>query len=269
VNVDALPHARVFGRAATAGAECAGTVGIVHQQHGAVSLRQLHHLRQRRDVSIHAVDAVDSQKQASAVGRRSPERLLERGQIAVWEYPEVRLRQPRAVDDRGVVELVGDQRIALSDQRRDDAEVGHVAGVEGQRALRAEEVGQLGLERFVQRQVPGDESRSPGRTPDIPRRSCRGLDDLRVVGEIEVVAARKDQNLAAVHPHARGLRPLEGSHAPVGAPGADRSQHLARDLTQAHPTSPCGERRATSGLSSSWARPGRQNFEPASRFSAA
>src|SRR3546814_20799304 len=60
------------------------------------------------------------------------------------------LAQPHAVDDRGVVERVGDDGIVLAQQRLEQAAVGVEAGGVEDRVALAEEVGARLLQLLVQ-----------------------------------------------------------------------------------------------------------------------
>jgi hypothetical protein len=64
-------------------------------------------LGQRRDAAVHREDAVGDD-QPEAAGLRLLELRLQVGHVGVGVDEALRLAQPHPVDDRGVVELVGD-----------------------------------------------------------------------------------------------------------------------------------------------------------------
>jgi len=71
---------------------------------------------------------------------------LEIGHVVVQEAEPLRLGEPDPIDDRGVVELLGDDRVLLLEQRLEQAPVGVEArGVED-RVVQAEEAGDLLLQ---------------------------------------------------------------------------------------------------------------------------
>ena len=76
-DVDLVEHAGGLARAAAAGAEGARAVGVVEQHEGVGLVGELHDLGDRRDVSIHAVDAVDRDQHAPRRGR-APRRASRR-----------------------------------------------------------------------------------------------------------------------------------------------------------------------------------------------
>jgi hypothetical protein len=133
-----------------------------------------------------------------------------------------------------VAQRVGDDDIAFPHQRRDHPEVRHVAGVEGQRGLGAQELGELLLERLVGGEVPVDQARPAGRAPQLPRRASGGLRHLGMARQVQVVSAGEEQYLAPVDAHPRALGPVENPHAPIGAPRSDLPEHLVGDGVDAH-----------------------------------
>ena len=161
------------------------------------------------------------------------------------EDADLGAREATAVDDGGVVERIGDDQVACPGKRRDHAEVGHVAGVEDEGRLPAQEVRELGFEGLVDVEVAVDEARAARRAAELARRAYAGLHDLGVMREVEVVAAREEQHLPTVDGHARSLGALHDAHAAMGSARADGGEPLVGGVVQAH------EARRTSGRSSS------------------
>ena len=154
--------------------------------------------------------------------------------LAVRKNPNLCARKSAAVDDRRVAQRVGDHQITSACERGDDADVCHVARTEDQRGLGPEKFGEFRLERLVDLEIAVDQSRTSRRAAELARRSRGRLDDLRVMGEVEVVAARKEQGLAAVDRHPRGLRARHDAHLPMGAAFPKPIQQLARAGFDAH-----------------------------------
>jgi hypothetical protein len=153
--------------------------------HAAVAARQLGDLLQRRDVAVHREDRLgDDERRARARLLQAPREVLD---VVVRVDERLRARQPAAVDDRGVVELVGEDHLARARQRADDAEVRQVARAEQQRGLGALEGGEALLEAAVDRHRAADEARRA--RADAPTQRCVGgrLLHACVVGEAEVV----------------------------------------------------------------------------------
>ena len=111
-DVDLAAEAGGGDRAAPAGAERPGRVRLVDHQPAAVAAGQLEQLRQRRDVAVHREDAVgDDQRAAPAGLAQPPGEVLE---VAVAVDEGLGAGEPAAVDDAGVVELVGEDDLALA-----------------------------------------------------------------------------------------------------------------------------------------------------------
>jgi hypothetical protein len=126
-------------------------VRLVDHHARVVALRQLDDLRQRRGVAVHGEDAVGDDQGAAAGGLL--EAPLEVVDVAVVVDEGLRARQPAAVDDRGVVERVGEDHVALLRERGHHAGVGEEARAEQQARLGALEVGELLLQATVDRHV--------------------------------------------------------------------------------------------------------------------
>ena len=146
----------------------------------------------------------------------------------------LRVRKPAAVDDRCVAKRVRDHQVTSVCERGDDADVCHVARTEDQRGFGPEKFGEFRLECLVDLEIAVDQSRASRRTAELARCSRGRLDDFRVMGEVEVVAARKEQGLAAVDRYPGGLRTRHDAHLPMGAAVSERTQQIARTGFDAH-----------------------------------
>ena len=150
-------------RSAPAFAEHAEAVRVVDHQPGVVPLAQREQLRQRRDVAVHAEHRVGCHQLAAA--RRSS-RACERARRGRGvDNPHLGARQARAVDEAGVVELVGEHRVAAARQRGDEAEVREVARAEVQRARQAHERGEARSSASWASVCPLIEREAPAPTP--------------------------------------------------------------------------------------------------------
>src|SRR5690606_9456566 len=71
-------------------------------------------------------------------------------EVAVIEPLCLAVREPGAIDDAGVIQLVEVDSLTPADQAGDHAQVGPIAGGEDQGALLAEELGEGGLKLLVE-----------------------------------------------------------------------------------------------------------------------
>ena len=120
---------------------------------------------------------------------------LEVGHVGVAVAQPAGLAEPDAVDERGVVELVGDDRVLGAEQHLEDAAVGVEAGRVEDRRLGAEEVRQPRLELGVQGLRAADEAHAGHAEAPLVQRFCGGGDHGRVVGQAEVVVGAEVQRL--------------------------------------------------------------------------
>ncbi len=126
-----------------------------------------------------------------------------------------------------MVQPVGEDRVAAPGERGEDREIGEIAGRERQRprpGAGPHERGELGFERRVRREVAADEVRRARADTPARRAVARGRDDVRVLGETEVVVAREGNELAAVDDDARALRRGERAPDPLQSRGLPRRE---------------------------------------------
>ena len=126
-------------------------MAIVDQHQRAVSLGELADFRQPGDIAVHREHAVGRDQleaRARRVGLLQPR--LQFVHVGIGEAIALRLAQPDAVDDRGVVERIGDDRVGLFEQRLEHAAVGVEAGREQDRVVLAEMRGDRELELAMQ-----------------------------------------------------------------------------------------------------------------------
>ena len=143
-------------------------------------------------------------------------RCLQRRRVGMRITDEIRAGEERAVVEARVVQPVGEDRVAAPGERGQDREIGEIPGREGQRlrpCAGANEGGKLGFERRVRREVAADEVRRARADAPARRAFARGRDDVRMIGETEIIVAREGDELAAIDDDARSLR--RGERAPV------------------------------------------------------
>ena len=179
------------------GPDEADRVRVVHEDERVVALGEVADRVELGRVAVHREDAVGGDQPEARVGRLAEPRL-ELVHVPVRVAVPPRLAEPDPVDDRRVVELVGDDRVALVEQRLEDAAVRVEARAEEDRVLRAEERGEPLLELAVERLRAADEpDRGHPVAPPVERVVRRG-DHLRVVREAEVVVRAEVEQLAAL-----------------------------------------------------------------------
>ena len=108
LHLHAPVQAEMVDGAAAVAAQHAGGMRVVHHHDGAVLFGRFHQAGQRADVAVHGEHAVGDQQLAAGHGIQFGQNLLRRGHVLVREDVDLGPRQAAAVDDAGVVQLVGD-----------------------------------------------------------------------------------------------------------------------------------------------------------------
>ena len=149
---------------------------------------------ERRDVAVHGEHGVGDHDRAVRVPQK-PGHLPE---VAVPVDPDLARGQAAPVDDRGVVQLIGDDRHVRTADNAEDAEIGGEARREQQGPVSALPVRDFSFQFGVHRPGARDEPRgaSPG-TPAFDRLMSR-RPDRRMLGQSEVVIGRERDHLASV-----------------------------------------------------------------------
>ncbi len=150
----------------------------------------------------------------------SLQQFLAMGRIFVAEDLDLGAREPRAVDDAGVVELVGEDEVFFAEDRADGAGVGREAALEDHAGLDILEARDLFLELHVDAHGAGDGAHRARAHAVGARGGERGLNELGVVGEAEVVVAGEVDHFAAVVVADRRLLIVEDAQLEMGALGA-------------------------------------------------
>jgi hypothetical protein len=193
----------------SARAEHAGGVRLVDHEARPEALAQVADGLERGDVALHREHAVDDDEDPAVVAAGLLERALELVHAVVAVRAELRARQQAAVEDRGVVARVGDDRVARREDRPERADVRLVAGREDDRVLGAHPVGELALELEVQRRRAVEQARAGQPGAEAVEGGLRAGDDALVAGQPEVVVRAEHDPLGALHLHDRARGPLE------------------------------------------------------------
>ncbi len=190
---DATVEIEMVDAASTRATEDAGRVGVVDHHCGTELLGRLDDAGQRRDVAVHREDAVGhDEDQSIRPGRPGlAQDVAQRLDVLVREDLAGSLGEAHPVDDRGVVELVGHDEVALAGDRRDHARVRREARLERQDRLGSLELGELGLELLVQRHRSGDRPDRAGAGSVVLDRLQRSRPEPGMIGEAEIVVRRQ------------------------------------------------------------------------------
>ena len=237
-HVDAPLHAEVLGRAAAGAPHEPGGVRVVDEHHGAVAVGDGADLVEPGQVAVHGEDAIGDHQPDPGVGRLA-ELRLEIRQVGVRVAVPARLGEPDAVDDRGVVEGVGDDGVLLPEQRLEDPAVGVEAGGEEDGVGEAEEGRQAPFQLPVQVLRAADEAHRGQAVAACVEGRARGVEEPRVAGEPQVVVGAEVQHPAAADLDLGPLRRLDDPLLLPGSGGADLleggGEDVAGEIVQGRP----------------------------------
>ncbi len=142
------------------------------------------------------------------VGPAGGEQFDRMGDVVVAKEQRFGPGEPRAGVEAGVGQLVDQDQILRSSQRRDDAEIGEIAGAKDAGRLGSLDGGEAGFELAEERMVAGDEARGAGaRAIAFDGGDGGGLDG-RMMGEAEIVVAGEGDEAAAVADDMEAVGPV-------------------------------------------------------------
>ena len=143
-------------------------------------------LVERGGIAVHREYAVGADD-AETLCLRLLETLLQVGHVGIGVTVTYGFAETHAVDDRGVVQGVGDDGVLLAEERFEDTPVGIETGGVENRVLRAEIVGNGLFELLVDVLAAADEAHRRHAVAAAVHGFFRRLDQARVVRKPEVV----------------------------------------------------------------------------------
>ena len=142
------------------------------------------------------------------------EMAFEFAEMVVREDAHRRAAEARAVNERGMAELVQDDHIILTAQRAERPERGGVAAGKCERGFRALEICDRAFELRVRREAAGDEARRAAADAVAIDRGLRGFLQRGLSGETEVVVRCKADQAFSIRLHLGLLRGVECAQPP-------------------------------------------------------
>jgi len=103
--------------AASALAQNAFAMSVIHQSHQVILFGNFHQLIQRRDIAIHGEDAIANDNAAPVGAGCLLDFLLQIGRIAMGKTDDLSAGEARAIDNASVIELIREDDILFAHQR--------------------------------------------------------------------------------------------------------------------------------------------------------
>ena len=221
-NVHALPDREQFWRAASVLADKAYRVRVVHHHHGLIPIRQVADTVKLGDIAIHGKDAVGS-NQAMARRLRLLQLRLQILHVAVAIAQARSFAQTDAVDDAGMVQLVGNDGVLGLQQRFKQAAVGVEAGTVEEGVFAAQERAQTLFQLLVQRLRAADEAHAGQPIAPLIESLPRRRDHDGMIGQAQIIVRAQVENRgAACDLDPCLLRPADHALPLVQPAGGDR-----------------------------------------------
>ena len=193
----AMAHALAVGDAAAVRAVETDAMHLVEIGHGVVGVRDVAEFRDRRDVAIHRIDRLE-RHQLRRVRIEIAQLAFEIARIVMGEDARLAAAVPDALDHRGVVEFVRQDRAARHPrrQRADRGHVGDIARGEQQRGFLAVQIGEFPLQQHVIVVGAGDVAGAAGAGAATVERLVHRRQHRGVLAHAEIVVGAPHGDLA-------------------------------------------------------------------------
>ncbi len=185
----------MFVCAAATRAHEADGVRVIDHDEGVVLFREVADGGEVGDEAVHREDAVAGDEAGAGAGGGA-QLFLEIGHVVVAVAMALGLAEAHAVDDRGVIQLVGNDRILGAEQRLEKAAIRIEAGAVEDGVFGAEELAELRLEQLVRLLRAADETHAGHPEAPAVERFVSGADDLGMIGESKIIVRAEIQDLA-------------------------------------------------------------------------
>ena len=195
MGVDAIENAQLLAGSAAGLAKDTGGMGVVDDEKRLVLLSQFDDLRKRGKRAFHGEDAVGDDHLVARLARRF-QGAPQVGYVAVFVAFLLRLGQADAVDDRGVIQLVGDDRVLLQGDRLEQAFIRIPARPVKNRVLGTEKPGDALFELAMNRLRAADEADGRQTIAVVALTFLSGFGDGGMVGQAEVVVRSQHDHFA-------------------------------------------------------------------------
>jgi hypothetical protein len=168
-------------------------MAVIDHHHRAVLLGEIADAAEIGDDPVHREHAVGG-NQLEATAFRLLQLFFEGCHVVVGVAEALGLGEPHAVDDRGMVQRVGNDRVLLAQQRFEQPAIGVEAGGIKDRVLHPEKRRNPRLELLVLLLRAADEAHRGHAIAVAIKRLLAGLGQFRVVGKAEIVVGAEVQH---------------------------------------------------------------------------
>ena len=263
MNVHAALDCALLRRAAPVLADEADRVRVVHHHHRVILIRQVADPVEFGKIAVHREDAVGRDQ---TMPRRCGllQFRLQIVHVAVAIAKALRLAEPDAVDDAGMIQLVGDDGVLRIQQRFEEPAVGVEAGAVEDGVFRAEKRAEPFFKLLVKGLRAANKAYAGQTVAPLPQGLPGCLNHRGMIGQAQIIVRAEVQNRRAtgdgneclLRPvdhslplvEARAfypgdLLPQESLHLAVHNSPFPRSRRLSLSTDSSNPAPPCLPRR--------------------------
>ena len=232
MDVDAAVAAVLLGDAAAGRSDHAGGVALVHHHQGVILLSEVADLVHRGDVAVHGEHTV-GHDDAVTLHLGLLETVLQSVHIGVGIAVTHGLAQADSVDDRSVVQRVGDDGVLGVEQGLEHSPVGIEARSVKDGVLRMEIFGDGLLESLVHVLRTADEAHGRHAVAADVHHLLGGLDEAGIVGQAEVVVGAEIERFGTVlEGYLRGLGGSDVAFLLVEARSLDGGEFVGEEFLE-------------------------------------
>ena len=190
---------------------------VVHHHDGAVLFGGLHQPGQRPDVAIHRENAVGNQQFSAGHRVQFGQNPLRRRHVFVRENVDLGPGEPAAIDDAGMVQLVGNDMVVRSEDRRNRARVGGKAGLKHHASFHVLEGRDALFQLQVQLHGAGNSAHRARTHAILAHRFERRLAQARMRGQPQVIVGGEVDDVLAIEARFSGAFRFQHAQALVTA----------------------------------------------------
>ena len=184
-------------------------MGIVDIGHAIILFRQRHNAGQIGNVPVHGKHAVGNNQHLVVVRTTFLKNPFEIRHVAMTEYRFFRLGQPATVDNRRMIEFIGDNQIALIDYCLNCSGIAVESRLVNDYRFLFLKFSKQALQFFMQAQVPVNRTHRTCPNAVFLNGSNGRLLETRMIGKTQIIVGRKVDDLLAVNHAFRFVSPFQ------------------------------------------------------------
>src|SRR5579875_322966 len=215
LNIHAAVAPEMIHRSAAVAPEHARSVGVIHHHDAAEFIGEVAELRKGGDVSVHGKNAVGNQKLVAVPVFRFFQNALAIRHVFVLENFYGGLGEAAAVNNRSMIQFIGDNQILFSQNRGDGAGICGESGLKHDAGFRAFEFGDLLFEFQMDFHGADNGAHRAGADSVLTRGVNGGAAQFGMRGESQIIVRAQIDDLFAIDDGDRFLLALEHAQAVV------------------------------------------------------